>query len=228
MRAKVRFMAKNAKPKLPVTVQEAKRRLRLYNEKVDEIRSLSFRKKVFIENHGITLNFAAGQPLTFEKRGADFEAISAVVTILRLFYQPGPQDHISLWQVAELYETLPVPKEDREAIKKSVASVDNFLDGPLTPLGLNIEGKPMTNRTFFDLMMYGHYVHVNADKRKMFEKYIKDTLPYHETSFEAIVARLVNVIWSFPETNKRAIQVLEGMADSEELQPPTSTTGTVP
>jgi hypothetical protein len=201
----------------PLTVGEAKRCLRLYNGKVEELRTLSFREKVFTPDHGITMNFnfEAHEPVKFEKRGATFEATLAVVNLLRLFVQD--RDKISLWQLANLYERLPVPVEDSAAVKRAVDSVNDFLGQAISGIAIRHNNETITNRRLFELMMYGHFAHVNANKRAEFEKYIKPALPLYETLFEQITATLLNVIWSMPETNKRAIQVLETLPDSQPL-----------
>jgi hypothetical protein len=201
----------------PITVLEAKRRLQLYNEKVDEIRALSFREKVFTEDHGITMqfNFETKEPVKFEKRGSTREATLALVSLLRLFLQP--RDKISLWEIANLYECLPLPAEDSRAVRRVVADVDAYLDEPTSGIALVFNNEKITNRKFFKLMMYGDLVHVNAKKRAEYEKFIKPGLPLYETLFEQMVAKLLNVIWSFPEINKRAIRVLEAMPASQLL-----------
>lgn len=201
----------------PITVLEAKRRLRLYNEKVDEIRALSFRERVFIENHGITMhfNFETQEPAKFEKRGSTREATLALVSLLRLFLQP--RDKISLWEIADLYDRLPVPVEDSTAVRRVVDGVDAYLDEPTSGIALVFNTEKITNRKFFELMMYGDLAHVNPEKREEYEKFIKPGLPFYETLFEQMVATLLNVIWSFPETNKRAIRALEALPDSQIL-----------
>jgi hypothetical protein len=200
-----------------ITVLEAKRRLQLYNEKVEEIRALSFREKVFIENHGITMhfNFETQEPVKFEKRGSTREATLALVSLLRLFLQP--RDKISLWEIADLYERLPVPAEDSTAVRRVVDGVDAYLDEPTSGIALVFNSEKITNRKFFELMMYGDLAHVNVEKRAEYEKFIKPGLPFYETLFEQMVARLLNVIWSFPETNKRSINALEALPDSQIL-----------
>jgi hypothetical protein len=201
----------------PITVLEAKRRLQLYNEKVDEIRALSFREKVFIEDHGITMhfNFETKEPVTFEKRGSTREATLALVSLLRLFFQP--RDRISLREIAFLYERLPVPAEDSTAVRRVVDGVDAYMDEPMSGIALVFNSEKITNRRFFELMMYGDLAHVNAEKRAEYEKFIKPGLPFYETLFERIVAKLLNVIWSLPETNKRALQALEALPDAQIL-----------
>lgn len=208
-----------AKKPEQLTVIEAKRRLQLYNDRVTEIRALSFREKVFIEDHGITMhiNLETQEPAKFEKRGSTREATLALASQLRLFFQE--RDKISLSQMSELYERLPVPAEDAAAVKSSIDSLNAYLDEPMSGIALVFNEERLTNRRFFELMMYGDLVHVNPDKQQEFEKFIKRSgfSPVYETLFEEMVATLLNVIWSFTETNNRAISALKVLSDSQSL-----------
>jgi hypothetical protein len=62
------------------------------------------------------INFETHEPVKFEKRGSTREATLALVSLLRLFLQP--RDKISLWEIADLYERLPVPTEDSAAVRR--------------------------------------------------------------------------------------------------------------
>src|SRR5438552_9626672 len=79
------------------------------------------------------MNFHGEKPLTIEKRGADEEAILALATTMRFFVQET--DGISLRQIAEIYESLPVRrrehrrgrghgKDERSIARSAVDAVD--------------------------------------------------------------------------------------------------------
>jgi hypothetical protein len=201
----------------PLTVQEAKRRLRLYNEKTEVLRNRNFRKQVFIEDHGVEINFRAGAPITATKRGADEEATEALALNLRFFVQE--RDGISLKQMAELYQQLPVPAEDVKRVLAAVKSVDAFLDSEIEQPRIVTDGVPLTNRRLFETFMYGLLAHANQDKNEQYERWrnAPAMLTILETLFEEIVAGLLNVIWSFHQTNLRAIQTLESESDTRLL-----------
>ena len=198
----------------PFTVLEAKQRLRLFNEKADTLRRGNFKAKVFIEDHGFTMTFGTKKPTAGEKRGADEDSTLALVATLRFFVQP--RDGISFKQMAELYEILPVPDEDKGHVKTAHDDVEAFLDSLVSGVGLVIDGEKLTNRNLFETFMYGWLAHANTDKRSHYEQWVKDS-PLRfmmETIFEEIVAVLLNVIFWFPPTNERAIQRLESTEDS--------------
>ena len=201
----------------PVTVLEAKQRLRLFNEKAETLRRGNFKTKVFIEDHGFTMKFGTAQPTIVEKRGADEDSTLALVTTLRFFVQP--RDQISFKQMAELYNILPVPDEDKRLVKAAHDDVESFLDSLVSGMGLVIDGEKLTNRKLFETFMYGCLAHANTDKRQYYEKRVKNS-PVRlmvETIFEEIVAALIGVILWFPPTNERAIQRLESTQDSAVL-----------
>jgi hypothetical protein len=198
----------------PLTVLEAKHRLRLFNDKAAILRRGNFTGKVFVENHGFTLTFGTNQPTAFEKIGADEDSTLALVTTLRFFVQP--RDGISFKQMAELYQLLPVSDEDKENAKKANDDVEGFLDSLISSFNLVIDGEKLTNGRLFDIFMYGGHAHANEAKRPQYERWVKDSpfRPMMETIFEEIIANLLKVIFWFPPTNERAIQRLELHEDS--------------
>jgi hypothetical protein len=141
----------------------------------------------------------------------------ALVTTLRFFVQP--RDQISFKQMAELYNILPVPNEDKRLVKAAHDDVESFLDSLVSGMGLVIDGEKLTNRKLFETFMYGWLAHANTDKRQYYEKWVKNS-PVRlmlETIFEEIAAALIGVILWFPPTNERAIQRLQSNQDSAVL-----------
>lgn len=78
-----------------VDTTDALRRLRLFNEKAQELRSYSFIDKAFHEDAGVTVHFDFERQTAEAKRvGADKEATAAMCLVLRFFLQP--RDRIEL------------------------------------------------------------------------------------------------------------------------------------
>ena len=89
----------------------------------------------------------------------------------------------------------------------------------MSGMALVIDGEKLTNRKVLETLMYGWLAHANTDKRRYYEKWVKDS-PFRliiETIFEEIIAALIGVILWFPTTNERAIQRLESTEDSAVL-----------
>ena len=187
------------------TVTDAIQRLRLFNEKADTVRRGSFLEKVSRDDHGVTLHLRAGAPLSVEKRGVDEEATLALALTLRFFVQP--RDGISLQQVAQVYESIPVPTKYSQSARSAADSVERFLD---QPTGLVFQNSPITNRRLFEVFMYGGLAHANDDKRDEFERWTRG--PFREMMyyyFEDIAEEIIGVVRSFYNMNERTIAFLE-------------------
>lgn len=199
----------------PVTVLEARRRLRLFNEKAQTIINGRFKDMVFREDHGFTLNFTPEGPKG-AKRGADHEATLAVAVTLRFFVQV--RDQISFGQIAKLYELLPVSDRDKRNVRLAAATIGAFWKSPPETVALIIANETITNERLFEIYMYGSLVHANPDKAAFFDEWI-DT-PYRVTTdiiFERIVVYLIRAADWFHHVNERALACLESMDDSLEL-----------
>jgi hypothetical protein len=75
------------------------------------------------------------------------------------FYQQ--RDGISLEQIAELYETLPVEDRAKQSARTAVKALNQYLDS-LTEF--TVANEKLTNRRLFEVVMYGVLAHANEDK----------------------------------------------------------------
>ena len=198
-----------------LSISEKIQKLKLFNEKIEELRRRNFVKQIFGKEHGVTVNFKADAPLNIEKRGADEESRAALALTLRFFVQE--RDGIKLEQIAEIYESIPELQEEAHHARSSVQSLQGYLDSStgfsLGNIGTDpAPGKGVyTNRRLFEAFLWGDMAHANDDKRPDFEALTKKNpfSPVMEWYFEDIVARIVQVIVSFHAMNERTIQFLE-------------------
>jgi hypothetical protein len=110
-----------------VNTTDALKRLRLYNEKAQELKSYSFIQKAFHQDAGFRVNFDFDKRTVEAKRvGADKEARAAMCLVLRFFLQP--KDRIELHQIAELYRRLPIKDEDKRLVSENLKALDDFLN----------------------------------------------------------------------------------------------------
>ena len=192
-------------PRMPLSLPEKLQKLKLFNEKIETVMRGRFVPQVFRPDHGVTMNFQPEKPLTIEKRGADEEAILALATTLRFFVQD--RDGISLSQIADIYQSLPVEEMAKKSARSAVENVDKYLDGGL---GFAFNGEVTTNRRLFEVVMYGGLAHANDDKRIEYERWMKGpAAKFMQFFFEDIVAHMLQVIVSFQSMNERTIQMLE-------------------
>jgi hypothetical protein len=189
--------------------QEALRRLRLFNEKAQELRSFSFIQKALHKDAGVEIHFDAEKTTLEAKRvGADSEARAAMCLVFRFFVQP--RDRIELHQIAELYHSLPVKDEDKHLVCDNLKVLDGFLDRKTEPeLALN-NNSPLTYREIIETFLYGDQAHTNADKRAIFETW-KEIGPVYivlENFFEYAVCEILRYILWLTTLNVIAIKAL--------------------
>jgi len=189
-----------------ITVLDAIRRLRLFNEKVEKLERCSFVTKVFRPDHGVTIHFGTDQPLTITKVGADEEATDALVLTLRFFFQE--KDDISLRQITELYQRLPIRDEDKGKVRMAFRNIEQFLD---CDVGVVFEGLALTNRIIFETFLYGDLAHVADNKRPLYEAWVK-AVPFSTLAmcwFEDIVAQVLSTVFALKRFNEQTITLLK-------------------
>jgi hypothetical protein len=191
----------------PMGREEVLKRLRLFNEKAQELREYSFLGKALHENAGVKVKFdCVNKTLEANRIGADKEARAAMCLVLRFFLQP--RDRIELHQIVELYQHLPVPDEDKNWVSENLNVVDEFLDRP-TELALN--GTSITHRAVLETFLYGDQAHANPDKKAIFETW-KEIGPIHivlENLFEHAACEVLRYVFWLAAMNNDAIRGLE-------------------
>lgn len=193
----------------PLTRAEKLEKLKLFNEKIQTLRRRNFIPQVFRTNHGVTLRLCPDEPLKVEKRGADEEALHAVVTTLRFFVQE--RDGINLNQVAEIYESLPVEDAAKRSARHAAENVNDYLDSNV-PVGFM--GEDITRRRLFDVFMYGNLAHANDDKKQEYRNWMNNSFgaAIMPMFLEETMAEMIRVIVSFEAMNERTIQQLQAVS----------------
>ena len=197
-------MANNKRPK---TIGEAFHRLKLFNEKAKTLHGRKFIPQV--SNNRFMWSLSADEvTVTYETQGPDEESRLAVVSTLRMFVQP--RDGISIPQIAELYEALPV-EVDPKAKESARRAADSLKEYFAQHTGITFQGDVLTNGRLFEVFMYGDLAHANDDKRADYEKWMKHpaATPILPVFFDEIVGVLLGGILSFHAMNKRTSQQLE-------------------
>ncbi|HXB70976.1 MAG TPA: hypothetical protein VNY05_22265 [Candidatus Acidoferrales bacterium] len=188
---------------------EALKRLRLFNEKAQELRSYSFIEKALHKDAGVEIHFDAEKTTLEAKRvGADNEARAAMCLVLRFFLQP--RDGVELHQVADLYQTLPIKDEDKRLVCDNLKILDAFLDRKTEP-ELALNNNPITYGEIIETFLYGEQAHTNSDKRAVLETW-KEIRPVYivlENFFEYAVCETLRYILWLSTMNVGAIRALE-------------------
>lgn len=187
--------------------------LQLFIEKAQVLRESTFYEQVYIDDHGMTMNFSSAG-LSVEKRGATEDATLAVAATIRFFVQS--QDGISFKQMGSLYQRLPITSYAKEQASRACAHVGDFFSYRAQ---VTKQDEEWTNEGVFDLFMYGHLVHTNDSHYPVYKAVVRDS-PFRamlETFFEEIIAKLMNDIFWLRDANKRMLVQLESIPDTTVL-----------
>jgi hypothetical protein len=188
----------------PLSIPEALRRLRLFNEMSEKLQRRTFLNRAFSEGAGVTAHFEPGR-FRVEKHGADEESTAAFLLTLRMFLQE--KDGIELEQIERLYASLDLPEQQKQGVSDAMKTVNEFLDGP-TEIALN--GNAITNRMVLETYLYGDHAHANADKRVALQVWKSGPLSLIlESQFEYVVGELLRCISWLANMNENAIRTLE-------------------
>lgn len=149
-------------------VTQAASRIRRFNDKVGKLGGLSFTQN--FPKSGVEFSWTKGDTpandVTIVKRyGVEDESIDAFVLTLRLLVQP--RDRISIIQIAELYDDLPVGDALKDQAKAIQAAYQQFM---ALEANITIGEKKFTNDNLFETFTYGGIAHLNEDKVGTYEK----------------------------------------------------------
>jgi hypothetical protein len=136
--------------------------LRLFNQKVERLFSLSFFSKA--QGAGAVVEFQRESGWESIFVGPDEESIEALVLTLRMFMQDN--DRISLRKMRELYQALSVSPDLGQTFSSICAELNSFLDSD-TNLSIE-EGRQLSHREILKVFVYGTYAHTNEDLHGIF------------------------------------------------------------
>ncbi len=180
--------------------------LNLFNEKADKLESLSFTRKIFGEESGVSVSWKRGQEVKTERRGPDEEAIDAFVLTLRFFVQDNEKS--SLRKMAELYDGLQIDSDLIEDFHKARDALNQYLDSCSF---IKINEHQLTQREVFEVIMWGGLAHANEKKKAVYDEWSKIPIvfPMLQNEFVVTLANTLKVLFYIRDLNQKVIQELE-------------------
>lgn len=140
------------------------RRVRLFNEKVNELDRSRFAIAMYDQQSGVIVEGSLTGPAEAVFVGPDDDAIRSFVLTIRLFQQD--RDGISVKALAEIYDGESVPTELSKQFREARKALNDRLDSD-TMFVFNEER--ITRRGLLDVFLYGGLAHVDAEKREVYE-----------------------------------------------------------
>lgn len=201
-------------------VASALRALRLFNEKADKLKELSFTEWVTSNPTRFSLEFKGGGGLMGKRSGPDAESIDAFLLTLRFFVQNNEPS--SFCNMAGTYEELGrgslVSAPIVNAFIETRTTMNQWLDQAL-PVGFigrqKADDKGFTRREVFEVILYGALAHATQSKKAQYEEWQQKypyLLPYFEYTFANVLKEFLRVIDHMQHLNDRALAELQNHA----------------
>ncbi len=179
-------------------------RVKLFNEKAQKLSSSNFVGKIIAGESSITIAAKKGERVKVQARTPG-ESTDAFVLTLRMFIQDN--ERISIHNMSELYERLPVPEQTKEKFRKLRKHLNDTLDEPSM---IQMNEKHFTKRELFETMLYGDLAHINPEKRKVVHEMKQFGLvyPLAKVEFESILVELLGTISEIAIVNTEVLSDL--------------------
>lgn len=186
---------------MPVWNQDYIKTLYRFNEKTEKLHSSGFIEQIKAGNSGIKIVAKQGEPLMLDIKSPG-EYTEAFVLTLRMFMQNN--DTISIGNMSELYERLPISEDKKGTFRKLRRQLNSFLDSPSM---IQLNKKQFTNRELLDIMLYGDLAHINPEKRALLEQ-MQAFPPFFaiaKVNFEGILITFFGLLWAVRALNYKAL-----------------------
>ncbi len=179
--------------------------IKLFNEKAQKLSSSSFVGKMVAGESSVRISAKKGEPVKVQAKSLG-ESTDAFVLTLRMFMQDN--DRISIHNMSELYERLPVPEQKKQTFKDLRKHLNDTLDEPSM---IQMNKKRFTKRELFETMLYGDLAHTDPEKRKIVDEMKQFGLiyPLAKAEFEGILAEFLSTITDIVILNTEVISNLK-------------------
>lgn len=190
----------------------AVRRLRLFNEKAAELQNSRFTKKLSEGFTQIELGFDEQGMPTQTYTGPEYESeVKEFTLTYRMFVQP--RDQITIPQIDELYQSLPVDHELKRRVAEIRRDYDDRMDKRGAIQGVGEDGnntQPVVGRIIQDVFMYGDLAHMNEQQRVIFEDWRsnRESFQMLQDEWYALAYYVTGLISQLRDVNRGAIQQL--------------------
>jgi hypothetical protein len=191
-------------------VSDDVRTLRLAVEKADKLAGFSFTKYIMDGGKfGVSGTRADDGSWKYEATGYDAEAIDAFLLTLRMFVQK--RDAIGFENLEKLFLRLPIDPRRITAVQDTQREISRHLD---QNSNFAVDGKQLTRREIFDVVLYGSLAHTNDNKLPIYDDWMsRPGLPqFILTEFCTIVAELYQVIRWYRTACNEAADILESQS----------------
>jgi hypothetical protein len=178
--------------------------LRRFNTQAAKFDAFSFYRKACAPGNGYTITFGNGWPPSAERRGADEEATTALICVLRTLVQS--RDNISFHQIVEWHRQMPLSDRRKQVSAGTLAELDTYM---ASACSVQFHDWPITRKELFELFMYENYAHINGKALAKYER-LRDDCHWviFENDFEDILVTYVDYARWYKTFNKSILDSL--------------------
>jgi hypothetical protein len=188
-------------------IAESLRILKLYTEKAEKLKRLTFTKAVFGgKKSGFTADITQGQPVDVKRRGSSEEAIDAFLFTFRFFYHD--KEKMSFRYMATLYNELPISDILKKDFHEIRGNINSLLDSSAP---IVIKGESLLRRKIFEVLLWGGLSRANKEKKQLYDCW-RDRYPLLltllEDEFETCLIFFLDGILQVHDLNQNVINEL--------------------
>jgi hypothetical protein len=185
------------------------KKLRLFNEKADLLRTRSYIKQA--ENQEVSIRFdSATEQATLREIRPDEEARESVLLTLRFFY-----NELKFKQIIALYDHLSIPEETKAS---ALAWVNEFERLMTTGMWFTwkINERPFSPREIFISFMFGYHCHPQESLAANVDLFKQEPVMWAliQQEFDNLIRLHLNLIFELAKVNAQVISELEKAASS--------------
>jgi hypothetical protein len=192
-------------------LNEIAKALRLFNEKAEKLKRLSFLEQIRHPDSGITISMQRVDEKSFnvkqERRGPAEEAIDAFVLTFRYFIQDN--EMTSFRKMQKHYDDAPIDPSLQQKFTQLRKEVNEYLDGETN---INSDGEILTRRKIMDTFVYGGLSHANEEKRRLWKTWMGNPFAavMYENEFVVALSDIHVAIEMIRQMNEEALKRLPG------------------
>lgn len=196
--------------------EDAIRSLKLFIGKVERLQSLSLVRTLVEKGSRLSFSWTAESgALTLAAAGPEAEQIDAFVLTMRLFMQDN--DQISLRNMAQLYEGLPVSAELKNYFAMHRANLNQSLEARCM---LSVNGDHPTRREVLDTVLYGQLSHLTPAHRQRYLAWVQPPMAGSIIDFEfvGVLVLFLRTLGVMAEISRRALTELQAAPSGSEQE----------
>jgi hypothetical protein len=179
--------------------------LKLFINRAERVLRSRLSQNVLSQQLGCKFSWKVGEGTTIEYPDCHEDDRDAFVLSLRLFIQN--KDRISIYNVSQIIEDLPLSDAVKEPFRQQRAELNRYLD--LHPI-FTAFGEPKNYRELLYTLVYGDLSHFDPKLRPMLLKWMADPLvwPHMQTQFLMVCQTIVLCLSAFHTIAQMAIDEL--------------------